>query len=129
MGNIPRVLHGNGILILIDISVAALISSLCPATAPVADAPYKLCTLCQVSCEHINSSSVQVLLELLLHVGLVVTLGGAIHLDIFSLASCAVKVVEVALPMLLALFMMVDLVSSIFPFPMDQMKWKVSCLC
>ena len=67
------------------------------------------------------------MLELMVHISLIVTLGVAIHLDAFGLASCAVRTVEVAVPVLLTLFLMVDFLSSMFPFPTHQMKWEVSC--
>lgn len=65
----------------------------------------------------------------MIHLGLIVIFGVGVHLDAFSLASCAVRRVEVAVPVLLTLFLVVDFLSSVFPFPTHQMKWEVSCLC
>lgn len=73
--------------------------------------------------------SVQVMLELMVHISLIVTLGVAIHLDVFGLASCAIRALEVAVPVLLTLFLVVEFLSSVFPFPTHQTKWQVSCRC
>ena len=133
MGNTAYIRNGNGMLSFIGIIVTALISSLCLATVPAAEAPYKLCmvyTRARSLYTCINHHfSVQVMLELMIHLGLIVTLGVGIHLDAFGLATAAVRAMEVAVSMLLGLIVVVELLTSVLPIPICQMKWEVSCLC